>query len=463
MDLKEYCGVFGVYNHPEAAKITYLGLYALQHRGAESAGISAADGSNLLTYKQMGVVADVFNERILDSLPGHLAIGHVRYSTTGSSELKNAQPIHVEYGRGSLAVAHNGNLVNAALIKDELEAYGSIFQSSCDSEVIVHLIVRSGEISFLDTVIDALKKVKGAYSLLVMTQKELIAVRDPNGFRPLCLGRLGDAYVVASESCAFDIVDATYIRDIEPGEIVIINERGLKSIKPFAQTVPTPCIFEFIYFSRPDSIIYNHDVESIRKQLGRMLAREHPISADLVVPVPDSSNTAALGYAEESKIPYEIALIRNHYVGRTFIEPSQSIRDFGAKVKYNPVRSLLKGKRVIVVDDSVVRGTTQRKITKMLRESGAKEIHLRLSSPPIMYPCFYGMDFPTRKELIAATHTLDEIARYLRVDSIGYLSIEGMMMASAKASSSFCKACFDGVYPVHFTEEPSKEKLERKC
>jgi len=460
---KEACGVFGIYNHPEAAKITYLGLYALQHRGQESAGISSANGSAMMTYKQMGLVADVFNEAILEKLTGHLAMGHVRYSTTGDSVLRNAQPIHVEYGRGSLAVAHNGNLVNASVIKDELEAYGSIFQSSCDSEVVVHLIVRSGKISFVDTVVDALKKVRGAYSLLVMNEKELLAVRDPYGFRPLCLGKLGEAYVVASESCAFDIIDATYIRDIEPGEVILINKQGLRSIKPFGENRPSPCVFEFIYFARPDSMIYDNAVHAIRKQMGQVLAREHPVEADIVVPVPDSSNTAALGYAQESKIPFELALIRSHYVGRTFIEPNQAIRDFGAKIKYNPVRSVLKNKRVVVVDDSLVRGTTQRKITKMIRESGAKEIHLRISAPPIMYPCFYGMDFPTRKELIAATHTTEEIAKYLRVDSVGYLSIEGMMTAAASASSHFCKACFDGNYPVKFAGQPLQEELRSKC
>ena len=460
----DQCGVFGVYGHPEAAKITYLGLHSLQHRGQESAGICTMDNGRLFNHKRMGLVADIFNEDAFKELPGKVAIGHVRYSTTGSSQLRNAQPIAVEYARGSIAIAHNGNLVNARRIRDELEARGSIFVSTVDSEVIVHLLARSTSHTMIEGVIESLKQVRGAYSLLMLSDDGMIGVRDPQGFRPLCLGKLGDAWVLASETCAFDIVDAKYVRDVEPGEIVLINENGLVSIKPFEKTAHAMCIFEYIYFARPDSRIYNTSVQKVRKRLGAILAQETYVSADVVVPVPDSSNMAATGFAEESKIPYELGLIRNHYIGRTFIEPDQTIRDFGARLKYNPVRESLEGKRVILIDDSIVRGTTMRKIVKMLRNVGAKEVHLRITSPPIISPCFYGMDFPSRKELIAATHSLEEIQTYLRVDSLAYLSVEGMMKAVEGTPQGHCAACFTAKYPVPFDEETEKYSLEAaKC
>ena len=459
----DQCGVFGVYGHPEAAKITYLGLHSLQHRGQESAGICTMENGRLYNHKRMGLVADIFNEDAFKQLPGKEAIGHVRYSTTGSSQLRNAQPIAVEYARGNMAIAHNGNLVNARRIRDELEARGSIFASTVDSEVIVHLIARSETHTLIEGLIESLRQVKGAYSLLILSDDGLLGMRDPNGFRPLCLGKLDDAWVLASETCAFDIIDAKYIRDVEPGEIVLINENGLVSIKPFEKTTHSQCIFEYIYFARPDSRIYNTSVQRVRKRLGHILAKEAPVEADVVVPVPDSSNMAATGYAEESGIPYELGLIRNHYIGRTFIEPDQAIRDFGARLKYNPVRESLEGKRVILIDDSIVRGTTMRKIIKMIRNVGAKEVHLRITSPPIISPCFYGMDFPSRKELIAATHTLDEIKTYLRVDSLCYLSHEGMMQAVEGTPQGHCASCFTGKYPVPFDENMQKYILEPKC
>ena len=460
----DQCGVFGIYGHPEAAKITYLGLHSLQHRGQESAGICTMENGHLFNYKRMGLVADIFDETAFKELPGKNAIGHVRYSTTGSSQLRNAQPIAVEYSQGNMAIAHNGNLVNARRIRDELEARGSIFISTVDSEVIVHLIARSSQRTLVEALISSLQKVRGAYSLLILADDGLLGMRDPSGFRPLCLGKLDDAWVLASETCAFDIIDAKYVRDVEPGEIVLINENGLVSIKPFEKTPASMCIFEYIYFARPDSRIYNTSVQKVRKQLGRILAREAYVSADVVVPVPDSSNMAATGYAEESKIPYEMGLIRNHYVGRTFIEPDQTIRDFGARLKYNAVKESMEGKRIVLIDDSIVRGTTMRKIVKMLRNVGAKEVHLRITSPPIISPCFYGMDFPSRKELIAATHTQDEIKSYLRVDSLSYLSVEGMMEAVKGTPQGHCTACFTAKYPVPFDEETEKYSLEvNKC
>ncbi len=445
---REACGVFGIWGHPEASKMTYLGLYALQHRGQESCGIAASNGEQVASFRKMGLVAEAFGEEEFSRLRGHLAMGHVRYSTTGSSAIRNAQPITVDYARGSLSMAHNGNLTNAALLRSELEAYGSIFSTTSDTEVIVHLIARSQEARFIDGVVSSLKKVEGAYSLLIMNEKQLIGVRDPHGFRPLCLGRLGESYLLASETCAFDIIDAEYLRDVEPGEMIVIDKYGMQSFKPFAPARHALCVFEFIYFSRPDSYIYNTPVQKVRRALGHALAKESPVPADLVVPVPDSGVCAAIGYSEESGIPFEMGLIRNHYVGRTFIEPSQAIRDFGVKIKLNAVRQVLEGKRVVVVDDSVVRGTSMRKIVKMLRKAGASEVHLRISSPPTTHPCFYGMDFPTRNELVAATHTQDEIAKYLRVDSLAYLSVPAMMKAVDMPEEEFCKACFDGKYPV---------------
>ena len=444
----EACGVIGVFGHPEASKMVYLGLYAVQHRGQESCGITSADGESLHAIKRMGLVADAFGAEQLDKLPGKMAVGHVRYSTAGGTSLRNAQPITVEYSRGGLAVAHNGNLTNAEILRSELEAYGSIFSTTADSEVIVHLIARSSGRRFGDTVVDSLKRVQGAYSLVLMNEKQLIGVRDPAGFRPLCIGKMGAAWVLASESCALDLLDAEFIREVEPGEMVIIDQFGLTSVKPFAPSRRAFCVFEFVYFARPDSFQFGEQVERVRRQLGRELALECPADADLVIAVPDSGVTAAIGYAEASKLPFEMGLIRNHYVGRTFIQPSQTIRDFGVKVKLNPVRGILKGKRVVVVDDSLVRGTTSRKIIKMLRAAGAAEVHLRVSSPPVAHPCFYGMDFPTKNELLINTMSHGEIQRFLDVDSLGYLSTGGMMRAVGGSDADFCKACFDGNYPV---------------
>jgi amidophosphoribosyltransferase len=453
---RDECGVFGIYNHPEAANLAYLGLYALQHRGQESAGIASSDGQALHLEKAMGLVADVFTEARLRRLPGDRAIGHVRYSTTGSSQLKNAQPILAGYQRGSVALAHNGNLVNAELLRAELQGRGAIFSSTSDSEVVVHLIARSERSELAEAVAEALLHVRGAFSLAVMNEEQLIGVRDPHGFRPLSLGRLGEAWVLASETCAFDLVGAQYVRDVEPGELVRIGGNGVTSFRPFPPTLPAQCIFEYIYFARPDSLLYGQNVARVRKALGRQLAREQPAEADVVIPVPDSGVPAALGYAQESGIPFEHGLIRNHYVGRTFIEPRQSIRHFGVKIKLNAVRELLEGKRVVVVDDSIVRGTTSRKIVAMLRGAGAREVHMRISSPPTVSPCYYGIDTPTRKELIAASHDPQEICRYIRADSLGYLSLAGMMGAVGK-DVGFCAACFTENYPVPFPGEDRQQ------
>lgn len=430
--------------------MAYLGLHSLQHRGQESSGIVSSDGKSLHSEIHMGLVADIFLQERLDKLSGHIAIGHNRYSTTGASLLKNAQPVVVDYSRGALALAHNGNLVNASYIRSELEAYGSIFRSTMDTEVIVHLIAQSREDSLLNKIVDALSRVRGAYSLLIMTEDELIGIRDPYGFRPLCLGRLKDSYVLASETCAFDLIEASFEREIEPGEIVFINSKGIQTYKPFPVFKKSYCIFEFIYFARPDSNIFGENVNFIRQELGRQLAIESKIDADIVVPVPDSGVPAALGFSQEAKIPFEMGFIRSHYVGRTFIEPQQAIRHFGVKLKLNPVKKVIEGKRVVVIDDSIVRGTTSRKIVKMLRDVGAKEVHVRISSPPTTYPCFYGIDTPTRKELIAATHTIEETCKYLTADSLSYLSIEGMLNIFKDRRDDFCTACFSGVYPVEF-------------
>ncbi|HUI66663.1 MAG TPA: amidophosphoribosyltransferase [Nitrospirota bacterium] len=448
----EECGVFGIYGHPDAANLTYLGLYSLQHRGQESAGIVSSDGKQLYGQKAMGLVADIFVEERIKKLPGYAAIGHNRYSTTGESIAINIQPILVNFALGTLAIAHNGNLVNAGILKDELEAYGSIFQSTMDSEVIIHLIAQSRMATMHERIVDALGHVQGSYSLLLITENELIAVRDPHGFRPLSLAELDGAYVVASETCAFDLIEATYIREIAPGEMVVINSKGIHSSFPFKKADPSHCIFEFIYFARPDSMVFGQNVYSIRKEFGRQLARETSIAADVIIPVPDSGVPAALGYAEEAGIPFDTGLIRNHYVGRTFIEPRQSIRHFGVKIKLNPVRDALKGKRVVVVDDSIVRGTTSKKIIKMIRNAGATEIHMRISSPPTSFPCFYGIDTPTRQELIASSHSIEEIRKYITADSLGYISMDGIQKV-VPYRMNYCAACFDGAYPVPFPGE----------
>lgn len=457
-DIHEECGVFGIYGHPEAANLTYLGLYALQHRGQEGAGICSCDGRQLFLEKSMGLVADVFSEKRLKRLPGYMAIGHNRYSTAGSSVLKNVQPIVANFSLGTLAIAHNGNLVSATDLRTVLEEEGAIFQSSSDSEVIVHLIAHSKGNEFYERVAHAISQISGSFSLLILTEKELIAIRDPYGVRPLSLGMKDGAYVVASETCAFDLISATYIRDVEPGEILIINEHGLESMKIFNSQRKAFCIFEFIYFSRPDSNIFGGlNVNEMRKEFGRQLARECSTEGDLVIPVPDSGVPAAIGFSEESNIPFDFGLIRNHYVGRTFIEPKNSIRHFGVKIKLNPVRKLLEGKRLIVIDDSIVRGTTSKKIVKMLREGGgAKEVHMKISSPPTIAPCFYGIDTPTRSELIASTHLLEEIRKYVTADSLSYLSIEGLKKIVPDAHN-YCTACFDCNYPISFPGEHLKQ------
>jgi amidophosphoribosyltransferase len=446
---REECGVIGIFGHPEAANIAYLGLYALQHRGQESAGIVASDCRSLSVEKGMGLVAEVFSEQRLSRLQGRSAIGHVRYSTAGSSSLANAQPFLASYRQGSLALAHNGNLVNLDPLRAKLEAGGAIFSSTSDSEVIVHLIARSSAGSLPEATIEALEQVRGAYSLVLMNEEELLGIRDPYGLRPLSLGKFKDGYALASETCAFDLIEAEYVREVEPGEIVQISKEGVRSYFPFPLVEERQCIFEFIYFARPDSLLLGHSVHQVRHRLGVELAKEAPVEADLVVPVPDSGVPAALGYARESGIPFEHGLIRNHYIGRTFIEPKQSIRHFGVKIKLNAVRRALEGKRVVVVDDSLVRGTTSRKIVSMIKAAGAREVHLRISSPPIISPCFYGIDTPTRKELIASTHSTEEIRRYLRADSLAYLSLEGMLKAVG-GEDRFCLACFTGKYPISF-------------
>ncbi|MBI2875653.1 MAG: amidophosphoribosyltransferase [Candidatus Tectomicrobia bacterium] len=446
--LHEECGIFGVFGCPEAANLTYLGLYALQHRGQESSGIVSSDGRELYAEISMGLVADIFTRERLMRLPGGIAIGHNRYSTTGSSQLKNAQPILVDFSQGSLALAHNGNLVNATRLRRELEARGSIFRSTIDSEVLVHLIAASQKGDLISRVIDAFQQVEGASSLLIMTKDQLIGIRDPHGFRPLSLGRLGNALILTSETCALDLIEAQFIRDLEPGEILFINQHGMESFHPFAPRKRSQCVFEFIYFSRPDSDVFGQSVHLVRKALGKRLAHELPVEADIVVPVPDSGVPAALGYAEESGIPFEMGLIRNHYVGRTFIEPQQSIRHFGVKIKLNANKQLLQGKRVLIVDDSIVRGTTSRKIVQMVRKAGAREVHVRIGSPPNTHPCFYGIDTPTRSELIAANCSVEEICQYLTADSLAYLSMEGLIEAIGASSEDFCFACFDGNYPT---------------
>ncbi|MBI4247006.1 MAG: amidophosphoribosyltransferase [Candidatus Rokubacteria bacterium] len=451
------CGVFGIWNHAEAANVAYLGLYALQHRGQESAGIAATDGQSFHTEKAMGWVADVFSPERLRRLPGHRAIGHVRYSTAGASRLRNAQPITANTARGPIAIAHNGNLTNADALRREMERDGAIFQSTSDTEVILHLLARAPAGPLEEQLLKALAQIKGAYSLLILTPDVMYAVRDPHGFRPLGLGRLGDAWVVASETCAMDLIEAAYQREVEPGEIVAISDAGVRSIRFAPAGERLHCVFEYVYFARPDSVLWGRNVHTVRKALGRELAREHPAEADVVIPVPDSGTSAALGFSEQAGIRYELGLIRNHYVGRTFIEPRQGIRHFGVKVKLNPMPEMLEGRRVAVIDDSIVRGTTSRKIVKMIRAAGAREVHMRISSPPIHWPCYYGIDTPTRKELIAASHHVEEIRRYLGADTLGYLSLEGMLKAAGSDPSQFCHACFTGNYRVGIEPEATPQ------
>jgi amidophosphoribosyltransferase len=454
------CGVFGVFNHKNASNIAYLGLHALQHRGQESAGISATEGSAIGSHRQMGLVSDIFTEDVLKKLKGDAAIGHVRYSTAGSSTIGNAQPLVVEYAKGHISIAHNGNLTNAKVIKDELESYGSIFQSTTDTEVIIHLIALSHENSTIDRLTSALKRVEGSFALVVLTDKEMIAARDPYGFRPLALGKLKDSYVISSESCAFDLIEANFIREIEPGEILHISREGLKTYRPFQKKRRTNCIFEYIYFARPDSFMFGRTIYTIRKALGRQLAKDTHIPADMVIPIPDSGISAALGYSHETGIPFELGLIRNHYVGRTFIEPEDSIRHFGVRLKLNGVRDAVRGKRIVVIDDSIVRATTGRKIIKMLRQYGAKEVHFRVSSPPTTHPCFYGIDTPTRAELIASSHSIREINKYMGSDTLDYLTIDGMKRALGEGEYNYCDACFSGDYPSRFPWGMELEQME---
>ncbi len=456
------CGVFGIFDHPEAANMSYLGLYALQHRGQEGCGIAASNGDRIRTHVGRGLVSDVFKDQeIFKSLPGKSAIGHVRYSTSGDKAVENCQPISVNYSRGSISVAHNGNLVNAEQIREELEQSGSIFSTTSDTEVIVHLLARSRADGLEDRIAEALKVIRGAYSLVFLSETRMVAVRDPGGFRPLVLGKVDGSYVVASETCALDLIEAEYVREVEAGEMIVFDKEGMTSLFPFEKQRLSRCIFEFIYFARPDSTIFGQQVYEVRKNFGRELAREHAVEADVVIPVPDSGVPSAIGYAEESGISYQMGLIRNHYVGRTFIEPQQSIRHFGVKIKLNAIREVFHGKRVIVVDDSIVRGTTSRKIIKMIRKAGAREIHMRVSSPPTSYPCYYGVDTPTRKELISSSHTTDEICRYITADSLGYLTIDGMrrVVGDEGGFGGFCDACFSGNYPVKFPQLAEEGQL----
>ena len=448
----DHCGVFGIFGHPEAAKIAYLGIYALQHRGQESAGIAAADGLDVRNHRALGLVQEIFTPEVIARLPGSAAIGHTRYSTAGDTTLINAQPIMIDCNKGKLALGHNGNLTNALELRRKLEHRGSIFQTTSDTEVIVHLVARSAARNLPGAFADALGQVEGAYSLLVLTRDEMYAIRDPRGFRPLVLGRLDGAWVAASETCAFDLIDAEYVREIEPGEMVRISRSGVESIHFAPEKQHQYCIFEHVYFSRPDSIVFGRPINQSREQLGRLLAREHPADADVVTPVPDSGVPAAVGYAAESGIPFRMGLIRNHYVGRTFIEPEQSIRDFGVKLKLNPVRRMLEGQRVVLVDDSIVRGTTSRKIVRLVREAGATEVHVRISCPPTISPCYYGVDTPRRDELIAAQQSVEEIRKFLGADSLGYLSLESLRAAVDDKDHKFCTACYTGSYPTELVQ-----------
>src|SRR5450631_2896659 len=456
------CGLFGVFGHPNAAVLTYYGLFALQHRGQESAGIVTSNGPDqtFVQHKDMGLVSQVFGQAELQKLKGTRAVGHTRYSTTGTSTLKNAQPFVVDCVRGQMAIAHNGNLINADLLRDELERKGSIFQTTADSEIILHLLARPTANG--GSVLSALRRIEGAFSLIIMSERELIAVRDPFGWRPLVLGKLDDAYILASETCALDLIHAKFIREIEPGEVLIIDENGLRSERPFRDEQPAFCMFEYVYFARPDSIMGGVNVAKVRTEMGRELARKFPVKADIVVPVPDSGNYAALGFAQELNIPYEHAFVRNHYIGRTFLQPSQLIRDFDVRVKLNLIKEAVEGKRVVVVDDSIVRGTTARARVVTLREAGAAEVHMRISCPPHRFACHYGIDFPDPEKLIANQMPMDEIAEYLGADSLGYLDLDALVRATSLPQNSFCLACFNGQYPAPFDPTLDKHIMERR-
>src|SRR6476661_832088 len=460
---KHYCGVFGIFGHPNAAELTYYGLYALQHRGQESAGIVASDGKQFRVHRGMGLVPQVFNGDVLHRMVGSMAVGHTRYSTTGSSHLRNAQPLTGDCQLGQIAIAHNGNLTNAAQLRDELESGGAMFQTTVDSEIILHLLAQPTIGQSENNLVQTMRRLEGAYSLVIMSEHELVGVRDPHGFRPLSIGKVGDAWVLSSETCALDLIHAKFVRDVEPGEVVIINKDGLTSLQAFpGHDRRAFCIFEYVYFARPDSTIANRNVYKVRVEMGRQLAREFPIKADLVLPVPDSGNCAALGYSLESGIPYEMAFIRNHYVGRSFLQPTQLIRDFNVRVKLNLIHDLVRGKRVIIVDDSIVRGTTSQTRFNSLKEAGAKEVHVLVSCPPHMHPCVYGIDFPDRKKLMAANHSLEEIRKYLNADSVHYLSQDGLVKATGLPASSFCMACYDGNYPVKYDPAIDKHIIERR-
>jgi len=455
------CGIFGISNHKDAARLTYLGLYALQHRGEESAGIVARHHKKLINHKGLGLVGDIFKEGVLKALKGDIAVGHVRYSTTGSTTTRNIQPFYIKHKKETLAIAHNGNLINTAELHRQLEKNGAIFQTTMDSEVIAHLFTHANEKDHKKLVSNMLAQLQGAFSLVMLLNDTLIGARDPFGWRPLCIGKLDGSYVLASETCALDLIQAEYVRDVEPGEIVFITKKGIESIKPKKEHKKAFCIFEYIYFSRPDSNIFGHNVYLSRKQLGKQLAKEHPVDCDLVMSIPDSVSYAAVGYAAALKKPCEVGMIRNHYVGRTFIQPSQFIRDFKVKVKLNPIKAVLRGKKVVVIEDSIVRGTTSKARIKALRDAGAKEIHMRVTCPPLKYPCFFGLDFPTKKELIASNQSVKEIANYLGLDSLEYISLEGMLKSMKQADNDFCTACFNGDYPVKLPKKMSKYTLEK--
>ncbi|MDI6640875.1 MAG: amidophosphoribosyltransferase [Elusimicrobiota bacterium] len=450
-NFKDQCGLFGIYSNKDAARLTYFGLYALQHRGQESAGIVVSN-NKFLSHLGMGLVSEVFNKEILSRLYGDKAIGHVRYSTAGESTVKNAQPLVMTYFAGQVAIAHNGNIFNASTLRRQLELEGAIFQTSADSEIVLHLIAHSKQRRIEEKIIDAISHLRGAYCFLILTKDKLIAIRDPYGVRPLSIAKLNSSYVIASETCAFDLIGARFLRDVQPGEMVIIDDKGMSSVRFSKQQKTALCIFEFIYFSRPDSFVFSKSVYSVRKKLGEILAKEGEgvgrAAADIVMSVPDSANAQAVGYSYASGIPLETGLIRNHYIGRTFIQPKQSIRDFEAKIKYNPVGDIICGKRIVLIDDSIVRGTTGRKLIKMLKKSGAKKVHYRISSPPIRYPCYYGIDTPTRKELIAANYSLEYIRNYMCADSLRYISIDGLIKSTGMNKDQFCLACFTGEYPI---------------